>query len=330
MGDRLKGRVAVVTGSGQGIGRAIAIAMAKEGAQVVTNNRQPGSSLSVYGDEFAKTLSPEEIEKSRQLMGDAETTAKTIRDMGGEAVGFFGDVSDFKTAGRLIQTAVDNFGKVDILVNNAGTFGHAFVWEMTEELWDRVTIIKPKSYFNCIRHASPLMKEQRWGRIINCSSESWLGTSDSCCYSAAAAGVVGLSRAVAIELYEYGITCNVFCPNALTRASISRLAHEKRLAEAGITVRTRAQRSPMGPETVRPQPEALAPFIVYLATDEAAYISGTVFGVGGSGLGFTNEVSIYSEPVPKKVIQKEAGLWTVDELVETVPRTLLEGYKSPA
>ena len=71
-------------------------------------------------------------------------------------------------------------------------------------------------------------------------------------------------------------------------------------------------------------PEALAPFIVYLATDEAAYISGTVFGVGGSGLGFTNEVSIYSEPVPKKVIQKEAGLWTVDELVETVPKTLLE------
>ena len=328
MGDRLKGRVAVVTGSGQGVGRAIAIAMAKEGAKVVTNNRQSGSTgLTVDGEEFDKKLTPEEKEGAHRIAGDAETTAKAIRDMGGEAVPFFGDVSSFEVADRLIQTAVDKFGKVDILVNNAGTFGHAPVWEMTEELWDRVALGKPKSYFNCIRYASPIMKEQRWGRIINCSSTGWLGSTDSCCYSAANAGVVGLSRAVAIELYEYGITCNVYCPNAVTRASVTTKARARITTEAGGTV-SRGPARLLG--VVRPQPEAIGPFIVYLATDEAAHISGTVFGVGGSGSGFTNVVRIYSEPEPKKAIEKETDLWTVDELVETVPRTLLEGYKSPA
>lgn len=328
MGERLKGRVAVVTGSGQGVGRAIALALAAEGARVVTNNRQPGATaLSVDGKEFDENLTAEEREDAQSISGDAETTAQTIRDMGGEAVPFFGDVSSFEVAGKLIQTAVDSFGKVDILVNNAGTFGHAHVWEMTEETWDRVTLGKPKSYFNCIRHASPIMKEQKWGRIINCSSTGWLGTSDSCCYSAANAGVIGLSRAVAIELYPYGITCNVYLPNAVTRATVTTRARARMATEAGIPL-TRGQTALLA--AVRPRPEALGPFIVYLATDEAADISGTVFAVGGSGAGHTNEVRIYSEPAPKKSIQKETGLWTVDELVEIVPKTLLEGYKSPA
>jgi len=145
--------------------------MTKEGAKVVTNNRRPGSTgLTVDGKAFNKKLTAEEKEDAHRIAGDTETTAKAIRDIGGEAMSFFGDVSSFEVAGRLIQTAVDNFGKIDILVNNAGTFGHAPVWEMTEELCDRVTLGKPKSYFNCIRHASPITKEQRWGRIINYSS----------------------------------------------------------------------------------------------------------------------------------------------------------------
>ncbi len=319
MGDRLKGRVAVVTGSGQGIGKAIAIAMAKEGAKVVTNNRRPGSTgLSQYGDEFAEKLSPEEKELARQLSGDAETVAKEIVDMGGEAVGFFGDVSDFKTAGRLIQTAVDNFGKVDILVNQAGASKRALFWEMSEEDWKEVIVSKLNGSFNCSRYAAPLMKEQGWGRIINCSSPAWLGGGvDGANYAAANAGIVAFTKVVARALHPYGVTCNAFCPSAFTRWMISMLRRTKITAEAGTPTQPERMRSEIAP------PEAVAPFIVYLATDEAAYISGTAFRVSGG------QIAIYSEPEEKKVIDKGDGLWTVDELVTAVPKELLEGYKSP-
>ena len=107
MGDRLKDRVAIVTGSGQGIGKAIAVAMAMEGAKVMTNNRRPGTSG-----------------------GDAETVAKEINGLGGQAVPFFGSVSDFDMAEKIVQTAVDNFGRVDIMVNNAGADVPKMVWNM--------------------------------------------------------------------------------------------------------------------------------------------------------------------------------------------------------
>jgi 3-oxoacyl-[acyl-carrier protein] reductase len=153
MGDTLKGKVAIVTGSGQGIGRAIAVGMAEEGARVVTNNRRPGSTgHALLDDSILSSMSKEQKEwlreQAAQSTGDAETTAKAIREVGGEAVPFFGDISSFEIAGKLIQTAVDSFGKVDILVNVAGTFGFSALWEMTEELWDRVTLTKPKGYFN--------------------------------------------------------------------------------------------------------------------------------------------------------------------------------------
>src|SRR4030042_4335584 len=177
MGDRLKDRVAIVTGSGQGIGRAIAIALAKEGAKVVTNNRRPDTSG-----------------------GDAEATARQIADMGGEAISFFGSVSDFEVAGKLVQTAVDKFGRLDILVNNAGADRPHMVWNMTEEEWDTCVDSFLKGTFNCIRFASALMREQKWGRIINTTSTAWLGTVGHCNYGAAQAGLVGLTRAVAREL----------------------------------------------------------------------------------------------------------------------------------
>ncbi|MBI2979728.1 MAG: SDR family NAD(P)-dependent oxidoreductase [Chloroflexi bacterium] len=323
MSSRLKGKVAVVTGSGQGVGKAIALGLAKEGAKVVTNNRRKGSTgLSIYGEEFAKKLSAEEKEHARQLSGDAETVAREIRDMGGEAVGFFGDVGDFKIAGKLIQTAVDKFGKVDILVNNAGTFSRGFVWELSEEAWDYVIRAKLKGAFNCIHHASPLMKGQKWGRIINCTAGAWLGAVEHPNYSAANAGVVGLTRSVARELYKYGVTCNAYSPLALTRGTISLSARAKIMAEAGIAIS--AGDRPVGRVSVQAPPEGLAPLIVYLATDEAAKVSGTVFKVVGS------EYAIYSEPEEKQVIQKKTGLWTVDELVKEMPKTLLKGYKSAA
>ena len=324
MGDRLKGRVAVVTGSGQGIGRGIALGMAKEGAKVVANNRRPGSTgLSIYGKEFEEKLNAEEQEHARQLSGDAETVAKEIRDMGGEAVGFFGDVSDFKTAGKLIQTAVDNFGKVDILVNNAGTFSRGFIWDLSEEAWDYVIAAKLKGTFNCIRQVASLMKEQGWGRIINCTSSAWLGNVEHPNYSAANAGVVGLTRSVAREMYKYGVTCNAYAPTAMSRGHVSLSARIRMMAKAGAPLMDEERRIRM--EELHGPPEGMAPLIVYLATDEASQVSGTVFAAAGNG-----EFRIYSEPEEKNLIKKETGLWTVDELVEVVPKGLLEGYQSIA
>ncbi len=298
MGDWLKDRVAVITGSGQGIGKAIAIAMAKEGARVVTNNRRAGTKG-----------------------GDAETVAGEIKAMGGQAVSFFGSVSEFGDAEKLIKTVVESFGRVDILVNNAGADAPRMVWNMSEEEWDRCLDSYLKGSFNCIRFASALMRGQGWGRIINTTSTAWLGTVGHCNYGAAKAGIVGLTRAVAREVGRYGVTCNAYAPTAATRFTISEevVAGFKKRYEAGLMTRERFEElaNPPAPETV-------APFIVYLCTDAAADINGQVFDVTGGN------IAIYSEPAKKKAIDKKEGLWTLEELIDLVPKVLLEGYKNPA
>jgi 3-oxoacyl-[acyl-carrier protein] reductase len=298
MGDLLKDRVAIVTGSGQGIGRAIAIAMAKEGAKVVTNNRRAGSAG-----------------------GDAETVANEIKIAGGQAAPFFGSISEFDVAEKMIETAVKSFGRVDILVNNAGADAPRMVWNMTEEDWDKCLDSYLKGSFNCLRFASALMREQRWGRIINTTSTAWLGTVGHCNYGAAKAGIVGLTRAVAREVGRYGVTCNAYAPTAATRFTISGevIAGFKKRYEAGLMTKERFEEL-----TNPPAPETVAPFIIYLCTDAAADINGQVFDVTGGS------IALYSEPVKKKSIDKKDGLWTVEELVDLVPKILLEDYKNPS
>ena len=298
MVDRLKDKVAIVTGSGQGIGSAIAVALAKEGAKLVTNNRRQGTSG-----------------------GDAETTAKQITDMGGQAVPFFGNISEFETAGKLIQTAVDKFGRLDILVNNAGADRPHMIWNMTEEEWDVSVDSYLKGTFNCSRFACGLMREQKWGRIINTTSTAWLGTVGHCNYGAAKAGIVGLTRAIARETGRYGVTCNAYAPTASTRFSASEeiQAGFKKRYESGLMTKERYEEL-----TNLPDPATLTPFLIYLCTDEAADINGQVFDVTGGN------ISIYSEPIKKKAIDKKEGLWTIEELMELVPKVLLEGYENPA
>lgn len=325
MSSRLKGKVAAITGSGQGIGRAIAIALAKEGAKVVTNNRKPDStSISVLLGEYSmdslsKGQREEVLKRCTELSGDAESTAKAIRDLGGEAIPFFGDVANFETARKFIQTAVDNFGKIDILVNNAGTFRYGSCWTMPEEVWDVVAGAKPKSSFNTVRHAAPFMIKQKWGRIINCSSIAWLGwQADHSNYCAANAGVVGFTQAIARELYPFGITCNVYVPTALTRATATITARFKKMVDDGKNIP--GERLNMYERT--PVAEELGPFIAYLATDEAAHITGSVFRVAG------NHIGLYSIPEEIRTIDKKEGMWTVDELEKVVPSELLKGYKN--
>jgi len=326
-GQLLKDKVAIVTGSGQGIGRAIAIGMAREGAKVVTNNRKRGSTgHAIMGEDLVNSLDPDKKEwfskELDEISGDAETTARIITELGGEAVPFFGDISDFKTAAELARTAVEAYGRIDILINAAGTFGFSSIWEISEETWDRVTGTKPKGYFNTIRHAAPYMMRQGWGRILNCTSRAFNGdVIKHAEYCTANAGVNGLTKAAAKELRQYGITCNAFAPWAKTRASYELDTYD---------VAVSAENSPWLDRRLAkkldttPAPDDVVPFLVFLCTEAAATISGSVFFVGG------NDVSLYSEMAPERTITKSGEPWTVQELMSQAPRGLFAGYKSPA
>lgn len=301
IGERLKDKVALVTGSGQGIGRAIAIALATEGARVIINSRKPGTTG-----------------------GDASTTAEEIKKIGGEAIPIFADVSQFKEAEKIIEAAVSNFGRIDILVNNAGIDAPKMIWNMGEEEWDMCVNSLLKGSFNCSRFACVHMKEKRWGRIINNSSTAWLGTVGHVNYGAAKAGIVGLTRAIAREMGRYGVTCNAFTPLASTRMTDNeavRAGLRKRF-EAGLITRAQYEGG-----INMPPPEGVAPLVVYLASENGGDINGQVFHVEAGKIG------LYSEPQQIRTIYKnyeKEGLFTYEELENFMPRMLMGVYTNPA
>jgi 3-oxoacyl-[acyl-carrier protein] reductase len=326
MTKRLAGKVAVVTGSGQGVGRGIALVLAREGASVVTNNRKPGSTgtasfTQVQDDSFSAA----EREKLLGLKGDAESTANEIIRAGGEAVPFYGDVSDYATAGKLIQTAVDAFGRIDILVNNAAGLGFGMLTDTTEADWDYQTVPKLKGAFNTMSHAIPFMMRQKFGRILNVASDAWVGMAGLAPYSAANAGVIGLTKAAAKEWWRFGVTCNAFCPQAASRGHVNFRATLRQLMEAqGSSMQVDEARMKEVEDAHGPA-ENMAPFVAYLATDEAGHISGAVFSITASG-----RVALYSDPAPVAEIKKNDGPWTVEELIDVVPERLLKDYVSIA
>jgi len=291
MGDRLKGKVAIVTGSGQGIGRAIAMALAGEGARVITNSRKPGTPS-----------------------GDAESAASEIVKSGGQAIACFGDVSLFDTGEKLVQTAMKSFGRLDILVNNAGAVRDRMLFNMSPEEWDEVIKINLYGHYNCTKPASIVMRQQGSGRIINISSVAGLGSVGQANYSAAKEGIIGFTRTVARDLGRYGITCNAIRPGAATRMTVNQeieQAWQKRIARGELTAEQYAARRPRGPEHV-------GDFAVWLCTDAAAGINGYDFDVRGG------HIAIYSQPVEMKSIEKE-GRWTLEELDRIMPITLASG-----
>ncbi len=292
MANALRGKVAVVTGSGRGIGRSLVLAMAKEGASVVVNDFVPER---------------------------AETTAKDIKDAGGRAAAFVGDITKFEVAKELIQAAVNNFGRIDILVNNAGIGIPRMIWDMSEEDWDRTVDVHLKGTFNCTRHACSLMKEQGSGRIINVTSIAWLYSWGDCNYAAAKAGIVGFTRTVANDMRAYGVTCNAYRPFAETGLlpPEKRAAHWKEALKAGAITEEQAKDL----LTDIPPVETIPPLVIYLCTDEAANITGQVFDIRGGDL------AVYAMPVKRNPIHKDykkKGLWTLEELKNAVPKMLEE------
>jgi 3-oxoacyl-[acyl-carrier protein] reductase len=249
---RLEGKAAVVTGGGRGIGRAICLAFGKEGADVIVN--------------YASKDQP------------AQEVVEMIKKMGRKAVAVKGNVAIKADAERVIQSAIDHFGKIDILVNNAGATRPGMLYKMSEEQWNEVIDIHLKGPFLCIQAASKYMMEKKQGKIINVTSAAGLtGTKGQINYSSAKGGIIALTKSAARELANYGITVNVISPGYVSTEMTEKIRTDPKLKElyAGRILLGRFA-----------EPEEVAPSFVFLASDEANYITGQLLCVDG-GVGMT-------------------------------------------
>ena len=294
----LDGKVAIITGAGNGIGRSHALLFAKEGASVVVNDL--GASLTGSGADT----------RAAQVVVD-EITAE-----GGKAVANYGSVSDFEQAGAMIQQCIDAFGRIDILVNVAGILRDRMIFNMSEAEWDAVLAVHLKGTFNTIRHAVGPMRSQKYGRIINFSSISAWGNPGQPNYAAAKYGILGLTLSCANELADDGITANAIVPGFVaTRMTDSTPRGRQVLEETGKPLSEVSKGSEFDPDN-------LAPIVVYLATDEAAYLNGCFIGVQGYSL------HLYSQVEAVRILQGDHALG-LDTLAELAQPTLAEGLTPP-
>ncbi len=302
MAGKLEGRSAVVTGAGRGIGRAVALLLAQEGANVVVND--PGVSVDGTGHDN----------------GPAEQVVAEIKQAGGNAVGNYDSVADNAGGERMVTQCVDAFGRIDILVNVAGILRDRMIFNMAEEEWHDVINVHLKGHFNTIKPASVLMRQQRFGRIVNFSSISGLrGISGQANYGGAKAAIAGLTRVVARDLGRYGVTCNAIAPGAQTRMTAT-------VPDSARQLRSQTQVGQSGPvqhPVVPPTPEHVAPMTVWLCTDDAWNVNGKIFHVAGGS------VSLAHEETAIHTIEKD-GAWTVEELTAIVPGQLMHGILNPA
>jgi len=239
----LDGRVAIVTGSGRGIGREFALCFASEGASVVVND--VGVSLDGRGTEE----------------DPAAQVCKEIEAAGRHAVPNYDSVTDFDGARNIVATAVDAFGTVDILVNNAGIVRDRTLLKMDESDFDAVVAVHLKGTFNCTRHAAEVMKAKEYGRIINITSSAGLrGNFGQTNYGAAKAGIMGMTFVWSMELGRYGITVNAVAPSGATRMT------------AALFDRSGQEPPP------EENPALNAPLLAFLASEQAGHVNGQILG----------------------------------------------------
>jgi len=306
MAKRLSGKVAVVTGAGGGMGRAEALALAAEGAKVVVND------LGTAMDGTGTSTSP------------AEVVVQAIKELGGVAVANYDSVATAEGGENIIKTAIDLFGRIDILVNNAGIFRDRMIYKMTEDEWDTVIRVHLYGSFYCTKPACIHFRQQRSGRIINTSSTAGLGSLAQANYTSAKEGILGFTRTVALDMGRYGVTCNAICPGAGTRINLNPefWASLEKAREQGLPMFTGGVGGSVTREDFeKMKPEMVAPLVVFLATDEAYYINGLTFNVGGG------DVGIFREREIRSTIHKD-GIWTIDELTTMIPKILPSGLTS--
>ncbi|HSQ02744.1 MAG TPA: SDR family NAD(P)-dependent oxidoreductase [Burkholderiales bacterium] len=278
-GKMVEGKVVVVTGAGRGIGRAIALEMAKEGAKVVVNDI--GASLAGEGNEGAP----------------AEEVVAQIKKLGGEAVPSFESVAEWDSAHRIIQTAVDTFGRIDCVVNNAGILRDVIFHKMTEADWDAVINVMLKGAFNCSRAAAEHFRKQESGSLVHMTSTSGLvGAMGQANYSAAKLGIVALSKSIAVDMQRFNVRSNCIAPVAWTRMTAS-IPPKDPAAKKRIEQRMQVT------------PEYNAPLAVFLASDAAKDVNGQVFSVR------KNEIFLMSQSRPLRGIHRADG-WTAQRCAE--------------
>lgn len=244
---RLKDKVAIVTGSGRGIGEGIALRFAEEGAKIVVNDINEA---------------------------DALRTVEKIKNMGRQAVAVVGSVASREIAQKMVDTAVNEFGTVDILVNNAGIIRDAMLHKMTDEQWDQVIEVNLKGVFLCTQCAARVMREKGYGKIINISSTSWRGNPGQLNYSATKAGVIGMTKTAAKELAPKGINVNAIAPGMIWTDMIKSMPPailEK--MEKGLPF--------IVPLNRKGTPQDVANLALFLASDESSFITGQLIHCDG-------------------------------------------------
>jgi NAD(P)-dependent dehydrogenase (short-subunit alcohol dehydrogenase family) len=266
MGSYLEGKSIAVTGAGRGIGRAVALAAAAEGASVVVAD---------YGVGMAGEDPTSEV---------ADAVVAEITDAGGSAVAVADTVTTMEGGQRIVQTAVDEFGKIDGVVCVAGILRERMLFNMAEDEWDPVVETHLKGTFTVFRAAAPLMKAQESGSLIAFTSGAFAGSVAQANYAAAKGGIVSLVRSAAAGMHRYGVTSNAIAPVARTRMS----ENVPRALEMG-------------------EPEDVAPMVVYLLSDHARHVTGQVYTANGG------KIAVWDQPHEVREMSKD-GRWTPEEI----------------
>ena len=275
--NKLENKVAIITGSGRGIGRDIAMHLAEQGAKVIVNDLGGASDGSGNDTKVA------------------DEAVKEIRERGGEAAANYDSVSSYEGAQSIINMALEQFGGLDIVVNNAGILRDRFIFNMSEEEWDAVIAVHLKGSYNMTRAAAPYFKQQKSGRFINFTSTSGLiGNLGQANYAAAKMGIVGLNRVTALDMARYDVTANAIAPFAWSRLIGS------------IPTETEDQKARVD-KLKQLSPAHIAPLAAFLASDDAADVSGQIFGVRGK------EIMVFSQPRPVRSVFDSEG-WSIEKL----------------
>ena len=279
MTQRLKDKSAVVTGGGSGgIGRAVSLAFAEEGAKVVVND----------------------IGLDPDGMSIADKVVEEIVKAGGTAIANYDSVATMEGGENIIKTATSNFGRIDILVNTAANINRKPALETTESEWDSIMNVHMKGHFSCSKAAALEMIKQKSGRIINFSSRAANGAGGDTAYSAAKAGILGFTSALSAELKEHGITVNAILPSADTKLFPG---PRPKYVDNWLTA-------------LWIEPDYVAPIIVYLSTDEAQDITNHYIYAGGGDLClFAPSLQLGGGT---NVFIRKMGKWTVDEISEVI------------
>ncbi len=293
MSQLLNGRVVLVTGAGQGLGRDIALSLASEGASVVVNDI--GTSLGGEGSDATP----------------AKSVADEIEAVGGKAISNFDSVTDFDAAHSMVEQAIETFGRLDGIVNNAGILRDVIFHKMTEEDFDKVIAVHLKGTFNVSRAAATRFRDQEFGRMVHMTSTSGLiGTIGQANYAAAKMGIIGLSRTISMEMSRYNVTSNAIAPFAFSRMTGS------------IPVKNEEDKQRMD-RIKKMEGTKVGSLVAALLSEEAADVTGQIFSVRA------NEIFLYNQIRPIRSLHRANG-WLAQDIIDHVFPAFAGNFTPPA